>query len=191
MAKKSALKVVEQSERIKLDIGCGKNKQAGFTGIDKIKFDGVDHVLDVGSQRLPYRDDSVAEIFSSHFVEHLKPLERIHFMNEAYRVLAKDGKMTVIVPHWASCRAYGDMTHQWPPVSEFWFYYLDKDWRMANAPHSDAEHVEWGYKCSFNATWGYGMNPQILSRNQEYQQFAMGWYKEAIQDIHATLTPKK
>ena len=32
------------------------------------------------------------------------------------------------------------------------------------------------------------MNPQLLTKNSEYQQFAMAWYKEAIYDIHATLT---
>jgi hypothetical protein len=88
------------------------------------------------------------------------------------------------VPHWASCRAYGDLTHQWPPVSEFWFYYLNADWRKQNAPHNDT------YTCDFDAVWGYGMHPTITTRNQEYQQFAMANYKEAVQDIHATLTKK-
>ena len=188
--KKAALKIIE-AVPIKLDIGCGKNKQSGFIGIDKIAFEGVDHVLDVGSEPLPYGDSTVAEIFSSHCVEHLKPLERIHFVNEAYRVLEKEGKMTIIVPHWASCRAYGDMTHQWPPVSEFWFYYLDKAWRKVNAPHNDSEFVEWGYSCDFHPTWGYGMHASLLTRNSEYQQFAMQWWKESIADIHATLVPRK
>jgi hypothetical protein len=88
------------------------------------------------------------------------------------------------VPHWASCRAYGDLTHQWPPVSEFWFYYLGKDWRAANAPHND------GYTCDFDATWGYTLHQEIAARNQEYQIHAMNFFKEAAQDIVATLTKK-
>lgn len=188
---KRALAVVKPSEPVKLDIGCGKNKQAGFTGIDRLKFDGVDVVMDVGSERLPYGDSTVSEIYTSHFVEHLDAFERIHFVNEAYRVLQKDGKLTIVTPHWASCRAYGDPTHKWPPVSEFWFYYLDKNWRASNAPHTQIDVLQHGYDCDFNATWGYGMHGTLLPRNTEYQQFAMQNFKEAIQDIHATLVARK
>jgi hypothetical protein len=77
------------------------------------------------------------------------------------------------------------MTHQWPPVSEFWFYYLSKEWRAVNAPHSTyTEDVD------FEATWGYGMHQALQTRNVEYQQFAMQNHKEAITDIFATLIKK-
>jgi hypothetical protein len=189
-------------EPIKLDIGCGKNKQKGFIGIDEIKFEGVDVELNAGTAVWPWADNSVTEIHTSHFVEHLDAMERIHFVNEAYRVLQKVdirpgeplpsyGKLVVIVPHWASARAYGDMTHKWPPVSEFWFYYLDKGWRAANAPHNDIEFNPRGYKCDFMATWGYGMHAALQSRNPEYQQHAMQFWKEAIQDTHCTMTARK
>jgi Methyltransferase domain len=177
---------------VKLDVGCGKNKKGPeWVGIDVLEFQGVDVVLDVGVRKLPYEDDSVDEIHSSHFLEHLGPMERIHFMNEAWRVMHKDSVMTLIVPAWSSCRAYGDMTHQWPPVSEFWFYYLDRAWRKQNAPHNDSEHVPWGYSCDFLFTQGYGMNQNLLSRHQEYQNFALQNFKEAALDIHATLKPRK
>ena len=175
----------EVKQPIKLDVGCGKAKKEGFIGIDSRDFEGVDHVLDVGSRALPYEDGTVSEIHTSHFVEHLNASERIHFINEAYRVLENGGKLTVITPHWSSCRAYGDLTHQWPPVSEFWFYYLDKNWRAANAPHNDA------YTCDFAATWGYSMHHTLHGRNQEFQQFAFQHFKEAAQDVHATLVARK
>jgi hypothetical protein len=73
------------------------------------------------------------------------------------------------------------LTHQWPPVSEFWFYYLSKEWRAINAPHND------GYTCDFQATWGYGLNPALHARNVEFQQYAVSNFKEAISDIMATL----
>ena len=172
-------------EPIRLDIGCGKNKKPGFTGLDAIKFDGVDLVINVGTERWPYEDSSVAEIHASHFVEHLDADERIHFVNEAYRVLVKDGKMSVITPHWCSQRAYGDLTHKWPPVSEFWFYYLDKNWRAVNAPHNDK------YTCDFGCVWGYSSHPTLQVRNAEYQQHAMAFWKEAVQDTHCTMTARK
>ena len=175
---------------MKLDLGCGKNKKEGFEGVDSIAFEGVDHVVDLRSFPWPWEDGSVEEVHASHFIEHLPARERIAFVNEIHRILAPGGKATLIAPHWASCRAYGDMTHCWPPVSEFWFYYLSKAWREANAPHDDVAHNPEGYSCDFEATWGYGINPSIQTRNQEFQQFALANYKEAITDLYATLVKK-
>jgi ubiquinone/menaquinone biosynthesis C-methylase UbiE len=168
---------------LKLDLGCGKTKKEGFHGVDVKKFDGVDTVFDL-RKAWPWKNNSVQEVHCSHFIEHLTGTERVHFVNELYRVLIPDGKATIIAPHWASCRAYGDYTHQWPPVSEFWFYYLSKAWRDANAPHDDL------YECNFEATWGYAVHPLIATRNQEYQQHAFQFFKEAAQDIIATLVKK-
>jgi hypothetical protein len=170
---------------IKLDIGCGKRKKEGHIGLDILPFEGVDVVINVGTDRWPYDDGTVAEIHASHFVEHLTAPQRIHFVNEAYRVLVKDGKMTVITPHWCSQRAYGDLTHQWPPVSEMWFYYLDKAWRASEAPHNDQ------YTCDFGCVWGYSQHPSLNVRNGEYQQHAMAFWKEAIMDMHCTMTARK
>ena len=180
---KAKLKAVPKKELLKLDIGCGKNKRSGFIGVDIKDFDGVDQIFDL-RKKWPWKDGTVEEVHCSHFLEHLTASERIHFVNELYRILIPGGKATVITPHWASCRAYGDLTHQWPPVSEFWFYYLNNEWRAQNAPHNDE------YNCNFDATWGYALHPSIITRNQEYQQMAVMNYKEAAQDIIATLTKK-
>jgi SAM-dependent methyltransferase len=160
---------------MKLDLGAGKNKKEGFIGVDSRAFDGVDVVADL-SQPWPWADGVVDEVHCSHMVEHLTAPQRIHFVNELYRVLKVGGKAAIITPHWSSARAYGDLTHQWPPVSEFWFYYLAKAWR--------------DYTCDFDATWGYSLHPTLMTRNQEFQQFAMNFYKEAAQDLHATLTKR-
>lgn len=177
------------SELLKLDIGCGPNKREGFQGVDSIAFPGVDHVCDLKAT-WPFEDNSVSEAWSSHCLEHFTAMDRVHWMNELYRVLVPGGKCGIIVPHWASCRAYGDPTHQWPPVSEFFWYYLDRNWRKGNAPHTDAEHLVGGFNCDFEATWGYSMHPTWTVRNAEMQQFAMQNYKEAIQDMQATLTKR-
>jgi SAM-dependent methyltransferase len=204
--KRATLKKVKPAPApLKLDLGCGKNKREGFHGVDSRPFDGVDTVVDLvarakgfnvvntehgGKEAMPkfrpwpWKEASVEEAHSSHFVEHLHADERIHFVNELYRILKPGGKAQIIVPHWSSCRAYGDLTHQWPPVSEFWFYYLSKSWREVNAPHNDA------YICDFEATWGYSLHQGIVSRNPEYQQHALQFFKEAAQDIIATLTKR-
>jgi hypothetical protein len=174
---------------LRIDLGCGPNKREGFIGADSIAFPNVDIVTDL-TETWPWSDESVDEAHASHFIEHLNALQRIHFVNELYRVLKKDAKATIIAPHWASCRAYGDPTHVFPPVCEFWFYYLQKTWRMQNAPHTDVQHMKGGFACDFESTWGYNMHPLLVPRNQEYQTYAVSWYKEAAQDIAATLTKK-
>lgn len=175
---------------LKIDIGCGPNKREGFLGVDRINFPNVDYVCDLGNERMPFGDDTVDEIHASHFIEHLTAEQRVFLVNEAHRVLRRGGFMTIICPYWASSRAYGDPTHQWPPVSDFWFLYLDKKWRDANAPHTDKQHWDKGFDCDFESSWGYNLHGDLLVRNSEFQQFAATFYKEAIQDIHATITKK-
>lgn len=180
-AERRMKKVAGEKTPLKLDLGCGPNKREGFHGVDSREFKGVDQVVDL-RKPWPWKDCSVAEAHSSHFVEHLAATERIHFTNELYRVLVPGGTAQIIVPHWNSHRAYGDLTHQWPPVSEMWFAYLNKSWREANAPHND------GYTCDFDSTWGYSLRQDLLTRNEEYRNYAVSNFKDAAQDIIATLT---
>jgi SAM-dependent methyltransferase len=173
---------------IRLDLGCGPRKKDGFLGIDQYAMPGVDHVVNLGRDRLPFDDGTVEEVYSSHFLEHLTQFERCHILNELYRVMKPGAKATIITPHWSSERAYGDPTHQWPAMSGFFFYYLSRDWREQSAPHSDTKYLPQGYNCDFEAVWGYSLHPTLSVRNAEYQQFAINNYREAVQDIHATLT---
>lgn len=179
------------TETLKLDLGCGKHKQAGFLGVDSISFPGVDLVVNLGERTRetvsgfadwPWADNSVAEAHCSHFVEHLDAGQRIHFANELYRVLKPGGKATIITPHWNSPRAYGDLTHQWPPLCEWWFLYLSKAWREINAAHND------GYTCDFpQPTIGYSPTPSLNGRNAEYVQQAVTWWRGGADDMQATL----
>lgn len=109
--RKKTLKI--KTTEIRIDCGCGKNKRkdGDWIGVDVIDFEGVDIVLDLGTKKWPWKDGTVTEVFASHFVEHLKPMERVHFVNELFRVLKPDGKAQIIVPHWCSSRAIGDLTH--------------------------------------------------------------------------------
>lgn len=179
---KKIKKPAQPAVSLKLDLGCGPNKREGFHGVDNISFPGVDTVHDL-RRTWPWGKESVAEVHCSHFLEHLTNEERVHFYNELYRVLVPGGTAQIIVPHWSSGRAYGDPTHQWPPVVEFSFYYLDKNWRAANAPHC-------GLACDFMATWGYSTHPSWQSRNQESQMFGVSHYREVAQDLLCTVTKR-
>lgn len=180
----------EEVKPIRLDLGCGKNKKPDFTGVDQYEMDGVDVVQNLTEFPWQWEDNSVEEVHCSHFLEHLTALQRVQFINELYRILKPGAKATIITPHWCSNRAYGDFTHQFPAVSEMYFYYLDAGWREKEAPHTDKKWNPDGFTCDFIATWGYSFGPDLQVRNQEYQQFALMNYKEAALDIHATLVKK-
>lgn len=173
---------------VKIDLGCGKNKKLGYLGVDTIDFPGVDLVFDLSSGRWPWEDGSVEAAHSSHFVEHLNAGERVFFYNELWRVLKVGAQAEIIVPSWTSTRAYGDPTHQWPPVSEMSFYYLDRSWRANNAPHTDGEHWKHGFRCNFHAGWGYNLNQSLATRNEAYRLHAVNSFINAADDIIVTLT---
>jgi hypothetical protein len=185
----------EQPKLVKIDIGCGgKKKSPDHIGLDQYQMEGVDHVLNLGHDFWPLENDSVDEAFCSHFLEHLTNLdgryERVHFFNQLYRVLKKGAKCELIFPHWASCRFYGDPTHK-EPFSEFSFWYLARQWRMENAPHTDASVAGFKlYDCDFDWTFGYNMHHALAAKSDQFRETALLFYKEAAQDIHATLTKK-
>ena len=181
---KRKLKPVEVAAPVRLDLGCGPNKREGFKGVDARQFDGkVDTVFDLRKTPWPWKNDSVDEVHCSHFLEHLTGAERVPFFNELYRVLRKGCKATIICPSWTSERAYGDPTHQFPPVVGMSFSYLDKNWRAVNAPHCD-------YTCDFEFTGGPSFGPPWTLKNPEAQAFACNHYLNVAQDIICTLTKR-
>jgi SAM-dependent methyltransferase len=178
------------TEPLKLNLGAGKSRMDGYLSVDSIPFEGLDVVCDL-RESWPWPDNSVSDIHMSHVLEHFESMERVHIINEMYRVLIPGGKASIITPHWASQRAYGDPTHKWAPVSEFFFYYVWKEWRLQNAPHTDIEFNPKGFNCDFNFAGGYGLHPDMNGWNDERKQYAQKWYKEAATDTHMTITSQK
>lgn len=177
------LVVPEQvAEKIRIDIGCGKVSQEGWLGIDAINF-GQKYLHDVRKGLPMFEDNSVDEARSSHFVEHLTGPERIDFFNELFRVMKVGAVAQIITPHWSHACAYGDPTHQWPPMSEWYALYLNKAWRDANAPHV-------GYKCDFDYTEARSWDQRLTGRNPEYLAAAMNQQVNASRDLIVTLTKR-
>lgn len=136
--------------------------------------------------KLKYADQSIDEIAVASTIEYLTPVERVHFMNELYRVLRPNGKVMILTPYWSASKAYADLAYQFPPVSESWYFTLNAEWRNKNFV-DEVIPKELKLTCDFDVTWGYGMHQLIQSRNQEYQQHAIIFWKEAAQDLMATL----
>jgi len=78
-----------ENKKVKIDIGCGKNKKEGFIGIDIDPNSDADIIA--SALDLPFEESSVDEINCSHLVEHFWPEEAQKFFDEIYRVLKKGG----------------------------------------------------------------------------------------------------
>ena len=127
---------------MKIDLGCGKNKIPGYTGVDSIDFPDVDIKEDALTYLKVLLDESIKFINMSHFLEHLDADYRVNLFNEIYRVLVPEGVVFVTCPSFECASAYGDPTHKWPPISFWTFFYLNREWRENNAPHTK-------YTCNF------------------------------------------
>lgn len=97
---------------MKLDIGCGANKKKGYIGIDRIQLLGVDIVCDIDTQKLPFEEGTIDEIYSHHTLEHCKNI--IHVMNEFFRVCKDKALITIIVPYGTFHQYVQDPTHVTP-----------------------------------------------------------------------------
>ena len=178
---------MSEQQTVKLDLGCGRNKREGFMGVDILSFPEVDLVFDLRQPNWPIDSDSVDEINCSHFLEHLTGAERINFFNEVYRILKPGAQATIVTPNWSHERAYGDPTHQWPPVSAWTYYYLDKNWRDVNAPHV-------GYQCHFEYSIAgtHDPNDQLVAfRTYETKAMMMSRYVNTTTDIIATIIKRE
>jgi predicted SAM-dependent methyltransferase len=100
------------NEKVKIDIGCGKNKIDGFVGVDINAENNPDIVA--SAFNLPFKDNSVDEVYSAHLVEHFDPQEAQKFFDEVYRVLRKGCKAEIKVDKdWSKSRLMKkDPTHK-------------------------------------------------------------------------------
>lgn len=84
-------------EPIKLNIGSGNKPEKGFINIDNRDL-GDNMVWDVRGG-LPFPDESVELITSSHFLEHLNDADSIEFLGECLRVLKRGKHVSIRMPH--------------------------------------------------------------------------------------------
>lgn len=81
---------------LKLELGGGAYTKPGWISVDLRAKDGL--TLDL-RQPLPFPDESVDEIFSEHFLEHLVyPTDLTQLLSECFRVLRVGGIFTAGVP---------------------------------------------------------------------------------------------
>ena len=118
--------LLKQNEQgIKLDIGCGANKQPGFVGLDYRKLPGVDIVQDVEKFPWPLPDQCANLAVASHLVEHIDPHGGVflRFMDEVWRILKYGGQFMIATPYAGSHGYFQDPTHCNPCNEATWAYF--------------------------------------------------------------------
>jgi hypothetical protein len=195
LKKKKKASRKKEAAQVKLDLGCGMFPRPGFDGVDFEKGSNAKYHLDLRDP-WPWKDDSVDEVYSQQFVEHLEPYDRIHFFNELWRVLKVGAKATLVTPYWSSMRATQDMTHKWPPLSEASYAYYDESWRCLNGLSHERVYPSCrcdkrgprSYECNFSFMGGHGFAPDIAIKSEEARAMHSRHYNNSVNDLWCTVT---
>jgi predicted SAM-dependent methyltransferase len=170
----------------KLDLACGQHKQEGFFGVDIANVEGVDLVYNLTTYPWPFADNTVEEVFCSHYVEHTYPVGTaqdglIAFMNEVWRICTPDAMVKIIHPYLKSIRAFQDPTHT-RFIPEATWHYFSQDWLISQG--LDHYPITANFEVTNIAS---GVAAPWNLRSQEAQQFAADHYWNVVTDLIVSL----
>lgn len=92
---------------MKLNLGCGDTPMAGWVNVDLFPERGV-QIVDL-RDHWPWEDSSIEAVRAWHVFEHLP--DRVHTMNELWRVLAPAAVAEIQVPTIDGTAAFSSPTH--------------------------------------------------------------------------------
>lgn len=106
-----------------LDVGCGRAKLPGATGIDIANIPGVDVVHDLDRLPWPLPSSTYGYVRLRSVLEHLGDVMGV--LAEVHRVSLPGALVVIGVPHFSSANAYTDPTHRHYFSSRFLDYLID------------------------------------------------------------------
>jgi predicted SAM-dependent methyltransferase len=83
---------------MKLHLACGTRYIKGCVNIDYSGEVKADYQLDIGTQNLPFNDNSASEIYLVHAIEHLDKQQGRFCLGECRRVLKPGGSFYIVFP---------------------------------------------------------------------------------------------
>jgi hypothetical protein len=86
---------------MKLNIGAGGRRIAGYTGVDMVERPGADIVAPANA--IPLADGVASEVLAVHLIEHLLPWEVAGTLKEWRRLLRPGGRLVLELPDLIKC----------------------------------------------------------------------------------------
>ncbi len=80
---------IDETLYSKIDLGCGKNKEPGYFGIDNVQYGETDYILDLDVFPWPIASKSVGRIIARHIFEYLSNPAKV--LEECKRILTPGG----------------------------------------------------------------------------------------------------
>jgi SAM-dependent methyltransferase len=116
---------------IKLNLGCGFEKKDGFTNVDLVD---ADIIADLNQDWNFVEANSVDYALASNIFEHLP--DKIHTMNELYKILKPGGIAEIYVPSTDGRGAFQDPQHcSYWNINSFEYFSSSKNyaWHLLNS----------------------------------------------------------
>lgn len=111
---------------MRLNVGCGRDYREGWENIDISKDVKAEHYLDIRKDKLPFKKESVQEIYISGVLEQIGDNDQFLFcMQELHRVLCVGRLMTVIVPNARFAIAHRDPMDVRKFTKETFAYFIE------------------------------------------------------------------
>lgn len=198
---------------LKLDLACGHAPAPGYAGVDLHAVALSVERVDLCKFPWPWADGSASELRCVHFIEHVPARdvgwsdsaiggtdiskvtsERFQrdylgrdmlcaFFDEAYRVLAPNGKLHVAAPHARSHGAFQDPTHRRYVVEET-FFYFDRAWRLANGVDHYTARCDFEVDVKLVAPGNCQAEVRALTARELRQRWNL------VDEVHCTLTKR-
>ena len=102
--------MAEEDKKLKkLHLECGKNILDGWINLNSTDREGVDVVYDIRTAKkdpMPFKDNSIDEIFGRHVLERVPDL--LPLMEELHRIAKPNAKAVFHMPYGSSDNAWED-----------------------------------------------------------------------------------
>ena len=170
-------KIINSGEKVVVDVGCGNRKKPGRIGIDRVDLPGVDIVADIEKGLSYFPDESVDEIHCRSVLEHIEDIEEL--LREMLRVLKKNGRANIFVPHFSNPYYYSDYTHvRFFGLYTFQYFVDSKDQLKRKVPnyYSDVRMRIVSQRLKFRSSFAFlkplkSLFAWVINRHSRLQEF--------------------